>query len=52
LLQDLVPGPVGSGPQELTRSDGFIFFVAHTPETGNELWALPLLPGGHRTAGR
>lgn len=52
LLQDLVPGPMGSGPREFTRSDGFIFFVALTPETSNELWALPLLRGGHRTAGR
>ncbi|MFY0566502.1 ELWxxDGT repeat protein [Archangium lansingense] len=52
LLQDLVPGSGSSFPLELTHSDGFIFFVANTPETGNELWAIPLRPRSHRTAGR
>lgn len=42
LLQDIVPGPLGSGPISFRRSDGFIFFVADTPETGPGLWALPL----------
>lgn len=45
LLQDIVPGPGSSFPSAFTRSEGFIFFVADTPETGSELWALPLLRG-------
>lgn len=35
-----------------TRSDGFMFFSAFTPETGNELWALPIPRGGHTAADR
>lgn len=55
LQQDIVPGPGSSIPRDLTPADGFMFFVAFTPETGNELWALPL-PGhggsGSTAAGR
>lgn len=55
LQQDIVPGPGSSIPRDLTPADGFMFFVAFTPETGNELWALPL-PGhggsGSSAAGR
>ncbi|WP_052420501.1 ELWxxDGT repeat protein [Hyalangium minutum] len=41
-VMDLVPGPGGSFPRDLTRAGSKLFFVAHDPEAGEELWALDL----------
>ena len=43
-LQDLAPGADGSFPREYTRVGDAVFFVAYTPEQGNEVWILPPAP--------
>jgi ELWxxDGT repeat protein len=44
-VADLVPGPDGSAPAELTAACGRLYFTATTPGIGRELWALDLTPG-------
>jgi ELWxxDGT repeat protein len=44
-VADIVPGPGGSAPADLTAACGRLYFTATTPETGRELWALDLTPG-------
>jgi uncharacterized repeat protein (TIGR01451 family) len=39
LVADIIPGPVGSGPDELTVLNGTLFFAAYDPNgRGRELW--------------
>ena len=42
LLQDLLPGPGSSYPQELLRAGDFIYFIAKLPVYDREIWALPV----------
>ncbi|HYO58366.1 ELWxxDGT repeat protein [Archangium sp.] len=42
MVQDLSPGPGSSYPSGFTRVGSSVFFVAHEPVHGNELWVLPL----------
>ena len=42
MVGDLNPGPEGSQPFEFVNAGDRLFFTATTPDTGRELWALPL----------
>lgn len=42
VLKDFLPGPTGSAPLFLTRSDGSLFFVNQGADRGEQLWKLPL----------
>jgi ELWxxDGT repeat protein len=51
LLADIEPGPAwteGRAPRGLINAGGTVFFVAYTPDTGNELWASDGTPSGTR----
>jgi ELWxxDGT repeat protein len=41
MVQDLVPGPGSSVPQNLSVIDGSVYVSATTPATGRELFVLP-----------
>ena len=38
LLKDIVPGPTGSKPGEITRVGDLLYFGAHDGTSGRELW--------------
>ncbi|NOK04355.1 hypothetical protein HNV27_22665 [Myxococcus xanthus] len=42
LLQDIVPGPASSYPQDLLRVGDFIYFTALDGQLGREIWVLPV----------
>jgi ELWxxDGT repeat protein len=48
VLADLCPGPEGSDPAEWFKHEGRVYFSAHTPETGRELWVTDGTPEGTR----
>lgn len=54
LLQDIVPGPASSYPQDLLRAGDFIYFTAKEAVHDREIWVLPVPPsrGAAPTAGR
>ncbi|MFY0564954.1 ELWxxDGT repeat protein [Archangium lansingense] len=41
MLQDVSPGPGSSYPRAFTRVGTSVFFTAHDPAHGDELWMLP-----------
>jgi ELWxxDGT repeat protein len=41
-LGDINSGPASSDPAEFVRLGGVVMFAATAPETGRELWAIPL----------
>ncbi|NVI97486.1 hypothetical protein HV824_05035 [Myxococcus sp. AM009] len=44
LLQDILPGPASSYPQDLLRAGDFIYFTAQDAVHGREIWVLPVPP--------
>lgn len=42
LVQDILPGPAPSNPDQLTDAGSLLYFTANDGEHGRELWALPL----------
>ncbi|QDE90524.1 hypothetical protein BHS06_17005 [Myxococcus xanthus] len=44
LLQDILPGPASSYPQDLLRAGNFIYFTARDAVHGREIWVLPVPP--------
>jgi hypothetical protein len=46
LLQDIVPGPGSSFPQDMLRAGDVIYFTAKDAEHGREIWALPVPHAG------
>jgi ELWxxDGT repeat protein len=44
LVQDILPGPSWSTPQDLTVAGESLYFSAHDGEHGRELWELPDQP--------
>ncbi len=40
LQQDILPGPENSAPLNFTNAGRTLFFLATTPQTGQELWAI------------
>jgi ELWxxDGT repeat protein len=45
MVGDLNPGPEGSQPFDFVNAGDRLFFAATTPDTGRELWVLPLASG-------
>jgi hypothetical protein len=42
MLSDLAPGPDSSSPDQFLVAGNRLFFDAHSPLEGRELWMLPL----------